>query len=230
MALLAVPAAAAAQAVPAVSVQDQLAQMSDLDIATAFFFPRRPFDSFLRDACTTNYRTRLKTIPEEIELEREIPGIHDVMIRHMDDYCLIHLPPVTDTLANKVRDRVGAEFTPAEIKRIVENFRFSVEEIMSIKIDVREGERSVTAVERGLAEAKSDRERFARTQAALARAPGGTALLGKIGAFQTSLGASIKADIMPALNPVIAGALNNARKAGNAFAVSKGHDPVYIVD
>ena len=204
--------------------------MSDLDVVTTYLAPRQPMITMFQNSCSTLFRRRLETFPDEIAIEREVPGIHDVMVQNIADHCLAHMEPMIDALLDKVRARIASYLTPEEIKRFAANFRFAAEEMTAIQVELRDGETAEAAARRGIAQVKRDNARFDRVALALTRAPGGTALLEKITALSKVLETDQKTEWAPIMNPAIFAAMNGARKAGNAYAVSNGHDPVYIVD
>lgn len=225
-----VPAAAFAQPQQSAAAPPPAVPMSDLDVVTTYFAPRQPMIAMFQNSCSTLFRRRLETFPDEIAIEREVPGIHDVMVKSIADHCLAHMEPMTDTLLDKVRARIASYLTPEEIRRFAANFRFAAEEMTAVQVKLRDGETAEAAARRGVAEVERDNARFNRVAQALSRAPGGTALLEKIAALSKLLETDQKTEWAPVMNPAITAAMNSARKAGNAFAVSKGHDPVYIVD
>lgn len=216
----AAPAAIAAPAAPA----------SDLAIATDFFMPRAPIETFIREACSSTFRTRLTTVNEEIAIGHEIPGIHDAMIARMTEYCDTRIGPMIDILQDNVRTRIVAAFTPAEIGRISANFGFAVDEVLAMKVDVRDGDTATEAAKRTMAGVQIDEARFEHAQQALARAPGGAALVNKIAAMQKMLGGEMQTKLRLLFRPLIADALVSAHRAGNDYAVSRGRAAPYIVD
>jgi hypothetical protein len=222
-------AATAAEPAPA-AIAAPAARASDLDIATDFFMPRAPIEAFIREACSSSVRTRMTTVDEDIRIGREIPGIHDAMLARATDYCGVHIGPAIDTIQDRARSRVVAAFTPAEIALIAEHFGFAVDEVRAIKVAIRDGETASAATQRTLAETPVDTARFERAGQALARAPGGAALAGKIAAMQRMMGVEIQTQVRVIVKPLIADALTSARRAGNDHARSRGHAAVYAVD
>jgi hypothetical protein len=224
--ILALPAASAAPAQTRPAATPALSHAAQLDLMADFFVPRTAIFAMGREMCDTAFRTALVGDPEMAKLQKTLPGLIDRMVKAAASHCDIEMAKVLDRRQDQVRAYWSAQVSPADLGRLARTLAVSVEEARGLRIEVRPGDTMKDIVARIPPEPAAWDQRLRAGQIALARTPGGVALVNKVYAYQQSMTPLLQQDEQTLVS-IGENAFKLAHREANLYAQERGLSELY---
>ncbi len=218
------PSQAFAAIEPAVATDVSIDEQN-IDVVSKFFIPNGLANLSI-SSCKNSYRNKLNTTPSDINLEKEIPRIHDVMVDAAFQYCKQKMPLWLEAKQKEVRDYWKSRFDSAQANQLAELFLPVVVALEKQDVSVKEGETTMNAVDRTFQVQQPWERDFNSSLTKFISNPKNKALWDQAAKFH-SLTQSELQDPKKGAASVLAEALSEAKRAANDFAKSKGYGPPY---
>ena len=224
--ILALPAASAAPAQTRPAAVPALSRAAQLDVMADFLVPRTAIFAMSREMCDTAFRTALVGDPEMAKLQKTLPGLIDRMVKAAASHCDVEMARVLDRRQDQVRTYWAAQVSPADLARLARTLAVSVGEARSLRIEVRPGDTMKDIIDRIPPLPAASDQRLRAGQIALARTPGGVALVNKVSAYQRSMTLLLEQD-QQTMRDIGENAIKLAHREANLYAQERGLSELY---
>jgi hypothetical protein len=225
------PASAKAGTVQSIATAPSLSTKSadnaNLDTLANFFVPANSIRTMVMTACSTALHTALANSPQEADMEKAMPGLHDAMTQASLASCTAEFDVWLKSKRLTVQTYWRSQLPPADIGRIAGLVGESVVEVQSVAVVGRQGETMKDSLDRAMPPKEDWTARFEAKQKAFAKTPGGVRLLNLVAAYQLKTTEQLKNRQSGPIQIIINGN-ESAHRAGNAYAKARGYGPLYV--
>lgn len=189
------------------------------------FVPRTMLFALSRELCNTAFRTSLEVDPNLRLAEKSVPALTDRMVATASAHCDAEMPKLIERRQAEAREHVRSSLKPADQVRLARALAPIAEKNRSFKVDARPGD-TMTQIVARIDPARGPDAREQAAQLALARTPGGAALLKQAHDYREAMDGKLAADRKTLLEIADAGYLAAHRQA-NLMAAEKGFGELY---
>jgi hypothetical protein len=208
--------------VPRISFIAPVTHEDDLRVLANMFLPAAPLKAMILASCDTPYRSQLAKRPADVEIEQQLPGIHDAMVAAAVARCRLVMDGFMAERQAKIRADWSVGIAAHDLHRLAVMLAPATQEAADIPIVSKPGD-TATAIAQRMPDATEDQERrFTAAQAAFARTPGGPAMLNRVSAYQRRIDGELAAAIPQVVTRMIPEALADAHRVANAYGRAHG--------